>query len=301
MAEKEKNDEILKRKSAEWWSLYSQDYVEPGDTPHLGARMNENDEQFIKYLSEIDKSFKQDAYFAQKRNKNLFSKLMDENNIRNKKVLEIGCGLGAHSEQLSKLGAKLTSIDISDTSVAVTKRRFKLKKLDGEILKADAENLPFDDQTFDYVWTWGVIHHSPNTAQCASEINRVLKNGGELAIMLYNKNSFYNWFNVILRYGIFKGKLFNHSIQDLHNMYTDGKEKEGSPLAKYYSSKEIEDNLFPNFNFYETKAFEQKKAFSFFVPSKYRRKFEHLIPDNIYDFLWKRFGFLLYKKGKKLF
>ena len=75
------------------------------------------------------------------------------------------------------------------------------------------------------MWSWGVIHHSPDTKKCSKEIERVLKKEGKLFIMLYNRNSMYNWVNVILRYGILQGKLFKMSIQELHNRYTDGKKK----------------------------------------------------------------------------
>ena len=64
--------------------------------------------------------------------------------------------------------------------------------------------------------------------------------------MLYNKNSLYNWINVILRYGVLRGKLFKMSFQDLKNRYTDGKLDKGAPLSKYYTRKEIRNNLFPD-------------------------------------------------------
>ena len=80
------------------------------------------------------------------------------------------------------------------------------------------------DNYFDVVWSWGVIHHG-QIQKCCKEIERVLKKEGKLFSMLYNRNSMYNWVNVILRYGILQGKLFKMSIQELHNRYTDGKKK----------------------------------------------------------------------------
>ena len=52
------------------------------------------------------------------------------------------------------------------------------------------KNCPFPNNYFDIVWSWGVIHHSPNTKKCAEEITRVLAKNGILYIMLYNKNSY---------------------------------------------------------------------------------------------------------------
>ena len=70
----------------------------------------------------------------------------------------------------------------------MTNKRFELFDIkNAEALQADAENLPFDNESYDYVWSWGVIHHSANTDRIASEINRVLKNGGKSTIMVYIK------------------------------------------------------------------------------------------------------------------
>ena len=101
------------------------------------------------------------------------------------------------------------------------------------------------DNFFDIVYSKSVIEHFHNPDKLISEMYRVLKPGGELRIMLYHSTSFYNWVNVILRYGILQGKLLHMSVQDLHNRYTDGKKIGGAPLAKYYSRKEVARTLFP--------------------------------------------------------
>ncbi len=295
---KEKQDDLLKNESKEWWSQHSQDYVSPGSTDHLGVPQDMEDAEFREYLNVIDRNFGLDAYFAQKRGAALFSGLIPES-LHGKKVLEIGCGLGAHTERLCSVGAEVTSIDISETSVHVTKRRLELKGLFGTVEQADAESLPFGDAEFDFIWSWGVIHHSPNTQACAEEISRVLKPGGELRIMLYHSTSFYNWVNVILRYGILQGKLLHMSVQDLHNRYTDGKKIGGAPLAKYYSRKEVARTLFPSLVIRSQISYEQKNVISTFVPARYRRAFEGWIPDRAYGSLWRVFGFLLVTVAQK--
>jgi 2-polyprenyl-3-methyl-5-hydroxy-6-metoxy-1,4-benzoquinol methylase len=119
--------------------------------------------------------------------KKAFDNIIPFEEIRGKKVLEIGCGMGLHSELMARSGAILSAIDLSPTSVEATKNRFALKNLKGDILKADAEHIPFPDQSFDFVWSWGVIHHSSRTARIVREISRVLKPGGECRIMVYNR------------------------------------------------------------------------------------------------------------------
>ena len=291
-------DDALKEKSKNWWSNHSQDYVDPGEQDHLGINTKVNDNEFIEILNKSDKNFYLDAYFAQEKGKKLFSSLIPKN-IKNKKVLEIGCGLGAHTECLIKNEAIVTSIDIAPRSIEITKRRLKLKCLSGKVVEGDAENLPFPDNYFDYIWSWGVIHHSPDTQKCAQEIERVLGPKGKLYIMLYNRNSLYNWINVIFRYGILKGKLFKMTIQQLHNRYTDGKSHQGAPLSKYYTAKQIRKTLFPNFNITFQKTYEQKHAISFWVPKLYRRKFESLINNKIYSYIWSKFGFLIFTIAEK--
>jgi ubiquinone/menaquinone biosynthesis C-methylase UbiE len=294
----ETSDEDLKQTSKEWWSNHSQDYVDPGEVDHLGISEVIEDSELLILLDKFDKNFMCDGYFAQSRGAALFSNLLPKN-ISGKKVLEIGCGLGAHTEALCLLGAEVTSIDLAPTSIKVTKRRLSLKGLSANVIEVDAENLPFEDSYFDYVWSWGVIHHSPNTIQCAREIARVLKPGGGLGIMLYNRNSLYNWINVVFRYGILRGKLISMSMQDLHNRYTDGKALSGAPLSKYYTARQIREVLFPGFEIFQQIAFEQKRAFSFFIPARFRRSFERLIPDFLYTFIWAKMGFLLFTQAKK--
>jgi SAM-dependent methyltransferase len=295
---KDKVDEMLKDASKNWWSCHSQDYVDPGEVDHLGVPEDISDRELITLLDKFDRNFARDGYFAQRRGESLFSGLLPKD-LAGKKVLEVGCGLGAHTEEMCKLGAIVTSIDIAPMSVAITKRRLGLKNLKAKVIEGDAENLPFPNSHFDYVWSWGVIHHSPNTVQCAKEIARVLKPEGALGIMLYNRNSLYNWFNVVFRYGILQAKLMEMSLQDLKNRYTDGKALSGAPLSKYYSAREIRENLFPDFFIDKQIAFEQKHAVSFMVPVKYRRRFELLIPDGFYTKIWSKFGFLLFTEARK--
>lgn len=116
---------------------------------------------------------------------NPFVEMMDLGNLAGKRVLEIGCGMGMHSEMLLKAGAKLTSIDISPTSAQATTRRLALRGLTGDVRQMDAEKIDFPDATFDLVWSWGVIHHSSSTTRVLSQIDRVLKPGGEARIMVY--------------------------------------------------------------------------------------------------------------------
>jgi SAM-dependent methyltransferase len=111
----------------------------------------------------------------------------DFENTKGKRVLEIGVGLGADHERFARAGAILSGVDLTERAIFHTRRRFELLGLASDLSVGDAENLHFDDESFDLVYSWGVIHHSPNTAKAVAEIYRVLCLGGRAKIMIYHK------------------------------------------------------------------------------------------------------------------
>jgi 2-polyprenyl-3-methyl-5-hydroxy-6-metoxy-1,4-benzoquinol methylase len=117
-----------------------------------------------------------------------FDRIIPFDRLAGKRVLEIGCGMGLHSELMARAGAQVHAIDISPTSIEATRRRFALKGLSGNIEQMDAEGLPFGAATFDFIWSWGVIHHSARTARIVREMHRVLKPDGSCRVMVYNRS-----------------------------------------------------------------------------------------------------------------
>lgn len=112
------------------------------------------------------------------------------NRAKNLRVLEIGCGLGTDGAQFAKAGADYTGVDLTEAAVDLTRRRFELFNLAGKFRVADAECLDFPDNSFDLVYSHGVLHHTPDTAGAIREVHRVLRPGGRAAVMLYHRNSF---------------------------------------------------------------------------------------------------------------
>ena len=132
----------------------------------------------------------------------------------NKNILEIGVGLGADHQQLAMSGLNMYGIDLTERAINYTKERLKLFSLKSVLIVSDAENLPFENEKFDYIYSWGVIHHSPNTPKAVNEIYRVLKKGGEARIMIYHKYSFVGymlWF----RYALLRFKPFTSSQKEI--------------------------------------------------------------------------------------
>jgi SAM-dependent methyltransferase len=105
------------------------------------------------------------------------------------KVLEIGCGLGTDGVQFAKAGADYTGVDLTEAAVDLARRNFEWRGLPGRFRTADAENLDFEDGTFDLVYSHGVLHHTPDTGRAVREVRRVLKPAGRAVVMLYHRDS----------------------------------------------------------------------------------------------------------------
>lgn len=102
------------------------------------------------------------------------------------RVLEIGVGLGADHERFAQAGAQLHGIDLTQRAVDNTRRRLELNGLSSQLAVGDAEDLAFPDRAFDLVYSWGVLHHSPDTHRAIREVWRVLRPGGQARIMIYH-------------------------------------------------------------------------------------------------------------------
>ncbi len=127
---------------------------------------------------------------------------------RGKKVLEAGVGAGADFIQWMRAGADAFGVDLTEEAAVHTKRRLAGEGFPaGRISVADIENLPFSDGSFDLVWSWGVIHHSPDMEQALGELARVARPGGELRIMVYHRRSVYALLVHVQR-SILRGRLF---------------------------------------------------------------------------------------------
>ena len=111
---------------------------------------------------------------------------IDALNVSGKQVLEIGLGEGADSERLIRNGARWSGVDLTAESIERVRTRLTLRKLSYDQLKQGSVlALPFADDSFDMVFSHGVLHHVPDIKQAQHEIHRVLRPGGELIIMMY--------------------------------------------------------------------------------------------------------------------
>jgi ubiquinone/menaquinone biosynthesis C-methylase UbiE len=134
-----------------------------------------------------------------------------------KKILEVGVGAGTDFLQFVRAGAEAYGIDLTEEAVEHVKKRLDVYGLAAKEVKvADAENLPYKDNTFDLVYSYGVIHHSPNFNKALEEIIRVASIGGRIKIMVYHRRSL-NAFSKYLMYGLRRGKPFQSFSKILFN------------------------------------------------------------------------------------
>ena len=200
----------------------------------------------------------------------------------NLRVLEIGCGLGTDGAQFAKAGADYTGVDLTEAAVDLARRRFELFDLPGTFRTADAEKLDFPENTFDVVYSHGVLHHTPNTAGAIKEVYRVLRPGGRAVIMLYHRDSYNYRVNIsMLRRAGVRLLRWNAGVKLVHlvtsepedalreharrlkaesaylssgeflSRNTDGA---GNPLARVYSRSEAQE-LFKDFSKVELRTY----------------------------------------------
>lgn len=125
---------------------------------------------------------------------------------RDRDVLEIGVGIGAdHLEWAKARPCSLTGVDLTPRAIELTGKRLALAGLSSTLQVADAENLPFADGSFDLVYSWGVLHHSPDTPRAIREVHRVLRPGGIARVMIYHKWSIVGLM-LWTRYGLLGGR-----------------------------------------------------------------------------------------------
>ena len=163
--------------------------------------------------------------------------------FKGKKVLDVGCGSGIDSLEFARNGARVAAIDFTNNAVKSTKDLFKEAGLDGRIMKASALDLPFENNVFDCVYSFGVLHHIPKVEKALKEIHRVLKQDGLVMAMLYNRDSLLFDYSILLR-SIKRGLYPKLSIDDITSKYSE--RIENCPYTHAYTKSEAKD-LFSSF------------------------------------------------------
>lgn len=203
-----------------------------------------------------------------------FDRVIPFEQIEGRQVLEIGCGMGLHTELMAKSGAKVTAIDLTDTAVEATRRRLDWKGLSADVMQVDAERLPFDDGFFDFVWSWGVIHHTARTARIVRHIARVLRPDGECRVMVYNRESTLARVHLMRNHFLTRAFLGGGTFDETLYRSTDGFS------ARFYVPEHFEDLFRAFFEDIEWRLCGQEVD-ALPVPQGLRRRVAALIPDQL--------------------
>jgi ubiquinone/menaquinone biosynthesis C-methylase UbiE len=226
-----------------------------------------------------------------------FDALIDFEGLRDKNVLEIGVGCGSHAELLARHARSFTGIDLTEYAATCTSKRLQLKGLKGVITRMDAEKMSFPDGAFDFIWSWGVIHHSADTRHVLQEMHRVLKPGGRAVVMVYHR-SFYNYYfmGAFLR-GILLGDILRtRSVHKTIQKATDG------ALARYYTASEWRELASEFFKVEDVLIYGNKAELIPLPGGRLKNSLIQLIPDGLGRFFTSRCGlggFLVSKLKKE--
>ncbi len=219
--------DAVQRGNREWWTRNTMSYE--WDVKVKSRRFS------LEWYDEIDKRFvSASRLFATEEVP--FDRVIPFERLRGARVLEIGCGMGFHTELMIRSGAIVSAVDLSPTSIDATRKRLELKGLTADIRHCDAESLPFEDKAFDFVWSWGVIHHSAHTARIVRQIARVLSPAGEARVMVYNREGAAAWAALLFDYFLrlrFRSRTFDEVLWSK----TDGFS------ARFYVREQFEDLL----------------------------------------------------------
>jgi ubiquinone/menaquinone biosynthesis C-methylase UbiE len=155
-------------------------------------------------------------------------------------VLDVGCGQGIDVVQYARAGARVTGIDLTPRHVELARSHVRALGLSVEIVSGDAESLPFADASFDRVSSNGVLHHTPDMPAALREIRRVLRPGGEIRILVYNRWSFHYWLSQVLLEGVIRGRLrAEGSMAGVLSTNVERTSIGARPLVRVYSPSQV--------------------------------------------------------------
>ena len=165
-----------------------------------------------------------------------FDRIIPFAQLAGKRVLEIGCGMGLHTELMVRAGAQVTAIDLSPTSVKSTKTRLAQRGLAANVIEFDAEKFDAPNGSFDFVWSWGVIHHSARTGRIVRNIARMLTPDGEFRSMVYNRDGYLARYVFLCKFllgGRFRRNTYDEVLFDISDGFS----------ARFYPPEQYADLL----------------------------------------------------------
>ena len=211
---------------------------------------------------------------------------------RGKRVLEIGCGIGTDTMNFARAGARVTAIDLSDRSLEIAKKRAEVFGLDNiEFHHGNAEALAdtIGEEPYDLVYSFGVLHHTPDPQAAFRGIRQFLKPDGTFKLMVYNRHS-YKVLWILLTYG--KGAFWK--LDDLIATWSEA--QSGCPVTYSYTHETIAEEL--AHAGYRVEKSEVDHIFPWRIPDYVEYRYEKVwyfrwMPEAMFRALERQFGWHL--------
>lgn len=165
------------------------------------------------------------------------SEVIPFHTMTGKAVLEIGFGPGYDALKFLQAGADYSGIDITPENVERTKKHLAFFGYAPNVIQGDAENLPYPDASFDIVYSNGVLHHVPNMRRAFEEAQRVLRPGGELRILLYNRYSVF--YGGLVALHLISGRFLKESLSQRRSRIEATSAVGAAPIVNVYSTAEV--------------------------------------------------------------
>lgn len=169
---------------------------------------------------------------------------IDFSMARDKRLLEIGFGLGSDLLTFAEAGAEVHGIDITEEHYRLASRNFAVHNRAADLKLCTCAEIDYPSEYFDVVYSNGVLHHTPYTVRCISEVYRVLKPGGRFVFSMYYRYSAFHLITVLLYRGILRGRLFRLGYRGLLSTVENGADGVTiKPLVKTYSKGQLAQML----------------------------------------------------------
>ena len=235
------------------------------------------------YFKEIDRRFLSSARKYMPWRSVPFDEVIPFDELGDKDVLEIGVGQGTHAQLLAPRCRSFIGIDLTSSATEMTLKRLQLFNIPGQIRQMDAEDMDFPDSRFDFIWSWGVIHHSADTRRVLQEMQRVLRPGGKCAVMIYYK-SWWSFYVCGFLRGIFQRQFMKHgSLHRVVQGATDG------AIARHYTQREWRRTTSGLFQIESMQIYGLKSDIVPLPHGRFKQFLEDLVPDRFASFLTQRF------------
>jgi len=231
-----------------------------------------------KYFNEVESR----KYFVEPH----IPKFAEFEKWKGKKVLEIGCGIGTDSINFARAGAELTCIELSDKSLEIAKKRFQAFGLSANFYCGNAEEIskfvPIEE--YDLIYSFGVIHHTPNPSNVLNEIKKYAKKDTTIKIMMYSR---YSW--KTFSFFIKNGHKFGFSLDKTIQYFAEA--QLNCPVAYTYTNSSIKELLCD----FDIKEIKKDHIFPYvikeYIKHNYKKTFIfRIMPNRMFKWLEKKLG-----------